>query len=88
MPKYDETSALAPFFCLREPPYKIVKGSETFRSKKGLLYPINIGRNIARNSALTHFILPSDIELYPNPGLPKDFLMMIARNGIEKDKPG
>ncbi len=41
-----------------------------------MTYPINVGRNIARESALTHFVLASDIELYPNPGLIESFLKM------------
>ena len=41
---------------------------------------MNVGRNIARDAAMTHFILASDIELYPNPGLVHKFLEMIARN--------
>ena len=45
-----------------------------------MLYPVNVGRNIARDAAQTHFILASDIELYPTPGLAKKFLEMIARN--------
>lgn len=31
---------------------------------------------------MTHFILASDIELYPNPGLARKFLEMTARNDI------
>lgn len=31
---------------------------------------------------MTHFILASDIELYPNPGLPRKFLEMVARNDV------
>lgn len=45
------------------------------------MYPVNVGRNIARDAAMTHFILASDIELYPNPGLVRKFLEMIARKG-------
>ncbi|KOB64723.1 N-acetyl lactosaminide beta-1,3-N-acetyl glucosaminyl transferase [Operophtera brumata] len=48
--------------------------------EKGILYPVNVARNIAREAALTHYILPSDIELYPSPNLPPRFLNMIARN--------
>ncbi|KAJ8952954.1 hypothetical protein NQ318_006571 [Aromia moschata] len=33
--------------------------------KKGLTYPINVARNIAKLSAQTYFVFPSDIELYP-----------------------
>jgi hypothetical protein len=43
-------------------------------------YPVNVGRNIAREAANSYFIFPSDIELYPNPGLIPDFLDMIRRN--------
>lgn len=44
------------------------------------MYPVNVARNIARDAALTHFILASDIELYPSPNLIPRFLNMIARN--------
>ncbi|KAJ8734665.1 hypothetical protein PYW08_013915 [Mythimna loreyi] len=68
-----------PFNCTEKPPY-VVNSSTTYKQQKNLLYPINVGRNIARSSALTHFVLPSDIELYPSPDLPAKFLNMIARN--------
>lgn len=46
--------------------------------EKNLTYPINVGRNIARDAALTHYVFVSDIELYPSPDVPKKFLEMIA----------
>lgn len=57
-----------------------MSASQLYKTQKKLLYPVNVGRNIARDAAMTHFILASDIELYPTPGLPKKFLEMIARN--------
>nr|XP_017012755.2 beta-1,4-glucuronyltransferase 1 isoform X1 [Drosophila takahashii] len=66
--------------CTLPPPYFNVSSGHLYKAQKKLLYPVNVGRNIARDSALTHFILASDIELYPNPGLVKKFLEMIARN--------
>ena len=36
---------------------------------------------LARESANSHYIFPSDIELYPNPGLIPMFLDMITRGG-------
>lgn len=42
-------------------------------------YPINIARNVARNPSLTHFVLISDIELYPSDNLVPAFLDMIAK---------
>ena len=50
-----------------------------YKTKNKLLYPINIGRNVARLSATTHYILPSDIELYPSQHLPNKFLAMISQ---------
>ena len=48
-----------------------------------MTYPINVGRNIARESANSHYVFPSDIELYPNPGLIPAFLQMVT-NGNEE----
>eukprot|EP00092_Neocalanus_flemingeri_P033251 GFUD01036158.1.p1 GENE.GFUD01036158.1~~GFUD01036158.1.p1 ORF type:complete len:478 (-),score=118.43 GFUD01036158.1:172-1605(-) len=52
----------------------------TYKKKLGLVYPVNVARNVARESAATHFVFPSDIELYPSPNLIPDFLEMIRRN--------
>lgn len=52
----------------------------TYKKKLGLVYPVNVARNVARESATTHFVFPSDIELYPSPNLIPDFLEMIRRN--------
>ena len=48
------------------------------RKNNSLTYPINVGRNIAREAANSHYILPSDIEMYPSPGLIPSFLKMIT----------
>ena len=37
----------------------------TYRHRLGLDYPVNVARNVARLTAGTHFVFPSDIELYP-----------------------
>jgi len=42
--------------------------AKTYRSQHDLVYPINVARNVARETAYTHYIFPADIELYPNPG--------------------
>lgn len=65
--------------CSLPEPYKVDSNS-LYKTQKKLLYPVNVGRNIARESALTHFVLASDIELYPSPLLAERFLNMIARN--------
>lgn len=51
---------------------------DTFRAENNLTYPVNVGRNVARSSALSHFVLASDIELYPSRDFIPMFLRMIA----------
>lgn len=80
VPKFD-AALTPPINCSLPPPYVNVSSGQLYKSQKKLLYPVNVGRNIARDAALTHFILASDIELYPVPnGLVHKFLEMIARN--------
>ena len=52
-------------------------------SGKKLLYPTNVARNVGRLGARTFFVLTSDIELYPNPGLSHSFLAMVRREGLD-----
>lgn len=79
VPKYEKVLE-PPFNCSLPAPYFNVSSSQLYKTQKKLLYPVNVGRNIARDAAMTHFILASDIELYPNPGLVHKFLEMIVRN--------
>lgn len=79
VPKHDKVLE-TPYNCSIPPPFANISSSQLYKTQKKLLYPVNVGRNIARDAAMTHFILASDIELYPNPGLVKKFLEMIARN--------
>ncbi|KAF5284879.1 hypothetical protein FQA39_LY16929 [Lamprigera yunnana] len=51
----------------------------TFRNKKGLIYPVNVSRNVARNASATNFVLVSDIELIPSNKLASKFLRMISK---------
>ena len=53
----------------------------TSRSKSDRFFYINVARNIARDGATTHFLLASDIELYPSVDLVPQFLTMLARSG-------
>lgn len=53
----------------------------THRSTSSRFFYINVARNIARDAATTHFILASDIELYPSNDIIPQFLRMIARSG-------
>ena len=69
--------------CSLPPPWVNVSVSKMYKSQRKLLYPVNLGRNIARESAVTRYVLASDIELYPSPNLPAKFLEMIRR----KDQP-
>ncbi|XP_066905595.1 beta-1,4-glucuronyltransferase 1 isoform X3 [Halyomorpha halys] len=62
--------------CSIPPPWS---NPSSYKSQKKLLYPVNVGRNIARESATTYYVLASDIELYPSPGVIPDFLEMVRR---------
>lgn len=57
-----------------------------FRSMKGLPYPVNVARNVARSAAPTWFVLPSDVELYPSAGLAEKFLQMVQRIAAGKEQ--
>lgn len=65
--------------CTLGPPWVNVTLSKMYKNEKKLLYPVNVGRNIARESAPTFYVFASDIELYPNPNLPAKFLEMMRR---------
>ncbi|EDV58763.1 beta-1,4-glucuronyltransferase 1 [Drosophila erecta] len=65
--------------CSGPAPYENVVKSDMYRTRNTLNYPVNIGRNIARRASLTHYVLASDIELYPTPGLVRDFLNFLGR---------
>ena len=70
-----------------EKPERLSGNFTTYKKRLNLDYPVNIARNVARATAGTHFVFPSDIELYPSPNLIRDFLAMIRRNGPLLQKP-
>lgn len=79
MPKH--SSVFNGFYnCSVLPPYVNVTNEQMYKTQKNLLYPVNVGRNIARETAQTHYILPSDIELYPSGNVITQFLSMISEN--------
>ncbi|XP_016963084.1 beta-1,4-glucuronyltransferase 1 [Drosophila biarmipes] len=65
---------------LAPPPYTLVPRNESYKVMANLTYPINVGRNIARQAVNTHFIFACDIELYPSLGFVDQFLDMVANN--------
>lgn len=66
--------------CKQLPPYFGNSDESTYKIQRNLSYPINVGRNVAREAALTHYILVSDIENYPSPDVTNKFLEMVALN--------
>lgn len=52
------------------------------------LYRQNVARNIARDAALTYYILSSDIDLLPSVNLASDFLEMVALSGSLRPSKG
>ncbi|KAF5280659.1 hypothetical protein FQA39_LY05307 [Lamprigera yunnana] len=79
VPQHDKV-LLEPYNCSLSPPYFNVSVDQMYKTQKKLLYPVNVGRNVARETAQTHFILASDIELYPSPNIIQKFLEMISEN--------
>lgn len=69
-----------PYNCSLPPPYLNANANHLYKNQQKLAYPINVARNAARDAALTHFIIVSDIELYPSRDLSRKFLQMIVRN--------
>lgn len=65
--------------CSLGPPWVNVSLAKMYKNEKKLLYPVNVGRNVARESAPTFYVFASDIELYPSPNLPVEFLEMIRK---------
>ncbi|XP_053616543.1 beta-1,4-glucuronyltransferase 1-like [Plodia interpunctella] len=49
----------------------------TYRRQHDLMYPINVGRNVARNASKTNYFIVSDIEMVPSEGLATKFLSMV-----------
>lgn len=79
VPRHDRLPLNEPYNCSLSAPYLSSPNEQRmYRKQKNLLYPVNVGRNIARETAQTHYIFPSDIELYPSPRLAELFLEMIA----------
>ncbi|KAK2725105.1 hypothetical protein QYM36_001530 [Artemia franciscana] len=58
----------------------IIPTKQTYRNKNKLLYPVNILRNVARESATTYYVFSSDSELYPSPNIIPNFFDMLKRN--------
>lgn len=79
VPRHDKVLS-EPFNCSQSPPYLNVSADQMYKNQKKLLYPVNVGRNVAREMAQTYYILASDIELYPSPNIITQFLEMIADN--------
>ncbi|XP_014208237.1 beta-1,4-glucuronyltransferase 1 [Copidosoma floridanum] len=65
--------------CSKPAPWANVSVASMYKTERKLLYPVNVGRNVARESASTRYVLASDIELYPSPELPANFLEMVRR---------
>ncbi|KAH8403259.1 hypothetical protein KR222_009257, partial [Zaprionus bogoriensis] len=62
-----------------------------YLAQANMTYPINVGRNVARQAVNTHFILACDIELYPSLGFVEQFLDMVHHNSsilaLDPDSP-
>ncbi|KAF0297497.1 Beta-1,4-glucuronyltransferase 1 [Amphibalanus amphitrite] len=62
-----------------------VARTESYRKAKHLTYPVNVLRNVARETVMTHYVLPSDVELYPSEGLAEQFIDMAKEWTFSKE---
>ncbi|XP_023215140.1 beta-1,4-glucuronyltransferase 1-like [Centruroides sculpturatus] len=58
---------------------RVPNSTSSYRQEHGLTYPINVARNVARKAARTHYVLASDIELYPSLDIVPKFLDMVSK---------
>ena len=70
--------------CSQSPPWV---DKVSYRKAKRLTYPVNVLRNVARETVMTHFVLPSDVELYPSEALADQFLAMVRRSSPVRCQP-
>ncbi|XP_061395892.1 beta-1,4-glucuronyltransferase 1-like [Musca vetustissima] len=61
-------------------PYENISPSAIYWKQFSVDFPINVGRNVARRSANTHFTMAADIELYPSKDFIRNFLEMLSGN--------
>lgn len=81
LPMTDEEINKWPYDCRSLiKPYEKIARADMYKTKNKLFYPINVGRNIAREAANTHFIFTCDIELFPSKNLIEQFFKMLLRN--------
>ncbi|KAF2897180.1 hypothetical protein ILUMI_08995 [Ignelater luminosus] len=76
----------ATYNCSLGAPYKGVNRTSTHAAKNKLIYPINLARNIARSMSETHYVLTSDVELYPSLNVIPKFLKMIFESSLSLSK--
>ncbi|XP_050506917.1 beta-1,4-glucuronyltransferase 1 [Diabrotica virgifera virgifera] len=68
------------FDCSQRPPYETKTDEDMYKQKNNLFYPINVARNVAKLNVQTHFVFPSDIELYPTRNFIPKFFEFISRS--------
>ncbi|CAG0884784.1 unnamed protein product [Darwinula stevensoni] len=83
VPPVEDVDSFFQVNCSSPPPWNTTDPSYRQTTKgtaKQILYPINILRNVAKESATTHYVFPTDIELYPSDNLAPMFIDMVRRS--------
>nr|XP_022900071.1 beta-1,4-glucuronyltransferase 1-like isoform X2 [Onthophagus taurus] len=81
IPNLNEVFSSA-YNCSIDPSFKTINSEKTYKALNNLTYPVNVARNIAKESSQTYFVLASDIELYPSLNIIENFLEMINKSQI------
>ncbi|PZC81011.1 uncharacterized protein LOC110373285 [Helicoverpa armigera] len=89
MLKLPDSGFVVPDFRFEDCAGQNIDYTNTYRRSTLMMYPINVGRNVARNASTTNYFLVSDIEMVPSHGLAPKFLKMIRKlMGDEKRDAG
>lgn len=86
IPKLQDAGDDGKIDCTVSPPWINLNDSNLYRIQNKLLFPINMGRNIARDASTTYFMLVADVELYPSTHIIPDFLQMIRTRNYSTER--
>lgn len=78
LPCKDITRRLMTFKSVMQPDFK----NPEYKMINSIIYPHNLVRNVAKQGALTEFVLSIDLGLIPSPHLRKSFVKFAAKNSL------
>ncbi|XP_034098923.2 beta-1,4-glucuronyltransferase 1-like [Drosophila albomicans] len=86
IPKNMARFKISPYVCAKHAPFEKMRHDLTYWHKTGLIYPVNLMRNVARYNSETFYIMALDLQLLPPPNFVKSFLSFV-RSTTEVQEP-